>query len=94
MKINTFVILLGIACASNPCGNGTCINGNPSGTDYICKCRVGFTGRNCEQCKQLNLHNQILIANDYITILSCKICNIRFFKSQTINSLTCAFNIF
>ena len=36
-------------CAENPCRNGGyCING---AKDYVCSCRPGFAGKNCERCK-------------------------------------------
>ena len=32
-------------CASNPCQNGTCMDGI---NDYTCNCTVGFIGKNCD----------------------------------------------
>ena len=32
-------------CASNPCRNGTCIDGI---NYYTCNCTVGFVGKNCD----------------------------------------------
>ncbi|KAL9951580.1 hypothetical protein ACROYT_G044264 [Oculina patagonica] len=36
------------SCSSNPCLNGTCLNGF-SDKKYICVCRPGYTGDQCEK---------------------------------------------
>lgn len=41
-------LVIGGACASNPCQNGgTCVNGAWEG-DYRCNCTQGYTGQQCE----------------------------------------------
>lgn len=34
-------------CKPNPCKNGATCEENPS--DYNCKCKAGWTGKNCEK---------------------------------------------
>ncbi|KAG5893859.1 hypothetical protein JTB14_005468 [Gonioctena quinquepunctata] len=36
-----------LPCSPNPCKNGVCSINNSTG-DYICTCRIGYTGRNCD----------------------------------------------
>ena len=39
-------------CAARPCQNGaTCIPGN--GNSYTCTCSQGYSGTNCQTCKNL-----------------------------------------
>ncbi|CAF0730538.1 unnamed protein product [Brachionus calyciflorus] len=39
----------------NPCNSNPCLNGNcqVSGINYLCSCRQGCTGVNCEQCNNI-----------------------------------------
>ena len=39
-------------CKSRPCVNGRCLDGN---NDYVCVCEAGFTGKDCELGKLMNL---------------------------------------
>jgi len=52
------------ACTNNPCSNGaTC---QISGSGYICICLAGYSGSNCQTCKNLKSNQlQIILITNY-----------------------------
>lgn len=56
-------------CVLMPCLNsGTCIS---QGTNYECKCPVGFTGRNCEMTGKCNADpcQHAISCRDYVSFI-------------------------
>ena len=44
------------ACQNNPCLNGATCAVTGTGNTYICTCRSGYSGTNCQICKYLLNH--------------------------------------
>ena len=76
MNLHHLLFLAISKCASSPCHNGTCVDGD---NKYTCICNRGFTGTNCDQgeksdltlqCKWLRINSNNLLTNHPVIYIS------------------------